>query len=108
MDSMRLLFSMLSLGAACYGLWWMTGSPPDIKVKVEELLHTGSFHTLEIRHTAEQVMQTHQKELLKDTRHKFLEPSLKFYPYLLLEVKYTTTRNRTKESVILWDMMDGE
>lgn len=105
---MRALFSLLSLGAACYGLWWMVGSPPDFKEKVEELLHTGNFHTLEIRHTAEQIMQVHRKDLLKTNRHQFLEPSLKFYPYLLLEVKYAVGRNRTKESVILWDLTDGE
>jgi hypothetical protein len=37
-----------------------------------------------------------------------MEPSIKFLPYLLLEVKYTHSHNKTKEGVILWDLTDGE
>ena len=105
---MRILFSLLTLGAACYGLWWVLGTHPDVKSKVEEILNTGSFHTLEIRYTANQIMEANRKRLLRDNRHKFLEPSMKFYPYLLLEVKYPSSIKKTKEGVILWDLIDGE
>jgi hypothetical protein len=105
---MRLLFSLLSLGAACYGLWWFSDTRPDIKTKIEEILSTGSFHTLEVRYTANQIMDSQRRRLLKDNRHKFLDPSMKFYPYLLLEVKYSVSPKKTKEAVILWDMNDGE
>jgi hypothetical protein len=105
---MRILFTLLSLGAACYGLWWLTSTKPEVKNKVEEILHTGSFNTLEIRYTANQIMDANRKHLLKDNRHRFLEPSMKFYPYLLLEVKYTVSDKKTREGVILWDLIDGE
>ena len=36
---MRILFSLCSLGAACYGLWWLMDSRPEVKSKVEELLN---------------------------------------------------------------------
>lgn len=105
---MRLLLTLISLGAACYGLWWVAETKPEVKSKVEEILHTGTFHTLEIRYTANQIMETHRKKLLKDNRHKYLEPSVKFSPYLLLDVKYTVSNKKTKEGVILWDLVDGE
>jgi hypothetical protein len=105
---MRLLFGLATLCLAGYSLWWMSDSRPDIKSKVEEILNTGSFHTLEIRYSADHIMEMHRRELLKDNRHKYLEPSFKFYPYLLLEVKYVVSDHRTKEGVILWDLTDGE
>jgi hypothetical protein len=53
-------------------------------------------------------MESHRKDLLKDNRHRYLEPQLKFYPYLLMEVKYSLSPDKTKEGVILWDLIDGE
>ena len=104
----RLLFSLLTLGAACYGLWWLSDTQPEVKTKIEEILNTGSFHTLEVRYTANQIMDSQRRRLLKDNRHKFLDPSMKFYPYLLLEVKYSVSQKRRKKRSILWDMNDGE
>lgn len=106
---MRSILSLISLCVAGYGLWWMSSpTPPDLKQKVEEILSTGSFNTLEIRYSANQIMEAHRKELLKDNRHKYLEPTIKFYPYLLLEVKYAVSNRKTKEGVMLWDLTDGE
>lgn len=105
---MRILFTFLSLGAACYGLWWLASTRPEVKNKVEEILNTGSFNTLEVRYTANQIMDANRRRLLKDNRHKYLEPSMKFYPYLLLEVKYAISNKKTREGVILWDLIDGE
>lgn len=105
---MRILFSLLTLGAACYGLWWLSDTQPQVKTKIEEILHSGSFHTLEVRYGANQIMESQRRRLLKDNRHKYLEASMKFYPYLLMEVKYTVSDKKTKEGVILWDLNDGE
>jgi hypothetical protein len=105
---MRTLFSLILLGAAGYGGWWVLSTHPEIKAKVENFIDSGSFSTLEIRYTAEQIMNVHRKELLKDNRHQFLEPILKFYPYLLLEVKYSVSEDKTGEGIILWDLTDGE
>lgn len=105
---MRFLFTLFSLGAACYGLWRLSDTHPELKNKVEALLNSESFKTLEIRYTANQLMETNRKSLLKDNRYRYLEPSLKFYSYLILEVKYAVSEKKTKEGVILWDMTDGE
>jgi hypothetical protein len=105
---MRLIFSFFSLLAGGYGLYWMASSHPDMKSKFEEVLDIGQFHTLEIRYNASQIMEMHRRELLKDTRHRYLDPILEFYPYVLMEVKYTLKDDRTQESLILWDLTDGE
>lgn len=105
---MRFLFSLITLGAACYGLWRVSETQPELRTKVEEILNTGSFNTLEVRYTANQIMDAHRRSLLKNSRHKFLEPSMKFYPYLLMEVKYSVNEKKTKEGMMLWDLNDGE
>jgi len=107
-NCVRILFTLFTLGSIGYGIWWFSSTRPEVKKTVEEVFNAGNFHTLEIRYTADQIMQTHRRELLKDNRHRFLEPSIKFLPYLLLEVKYSNPKNKTKEGVILWDLIDGE
>jgi hypothetical protein len=105
---MKLILSLVLLCTAGYGAWWIANNHPDLKNKVEEVLDVGHFHTLEVRYTANQIMERHRRELLKDSRHRFLDPILEFYPYLLMEVKYTIQDDRTHESVVLWDLSDGE
>lgn len=100
-----LIFALIAGG---YGIWIVTNNNPQMKTKVAEILDMGHFHTLEVRYNANQIMETHRRMLLKDDRHRYLEPILEFYPYALMEVKYTTPDTKTHESVILWDMTDGE
>jgi len=38
----------------------------------------------------------------------YTEPSLKFYPYLLMDVKFVNANNKTEEGALLWDLKDGE
>lgn len=83
-------------------------SVPSFRTKIEEFTSSGTFQTLEVRYSAEHIMETHRKELLKDNEHAFLEPVLKFYPYLLMEVKYNRSYDKTGEGVILWGLVDGE
>lgn len=105
---MRIIVTLLTLAGAGYGLFWVAETHPELKEKAEELISRGTFHTLEVRYTANQIMDSHRKDLLKDNRYKYLEPTLKFYPYLLLEVKYSLTENKTQEGMMLWDLTDGE
>ncbi len=98
----------MMLAGGGYGLFWLNTNHPEIKNQVEEYLTSGSFPTLEVRYAASQIMESHRRSLLKDSRHRYLEPELKFYPYLLLEVKYNLSEDKTREGVILWDLRDGE
>jgi len=98
------LMSMILVG----GGYWTWNYQPKVRAKIEDLLSSATFQTLEVRYSAESIMEAHKKELLKDTDHVFLEPTLKFVPYLLMDVKYIRTQDKTGEGVILWGLVDGE
>jgi hypothetical protein len=104
---MRILSTLVSLAILGYGGYWTNLNYPDLKTRTMEWIESGKFHTLEARFTAEQIMDMNRKVLLKDERHKFLTPSTKFSPYLLMEVKFTSNLE-TGEGIILWDLLDGE
>lgn len=105
---MRIISTLVSLSAIAYGAYWVNLNYPETKGYVLELINSGNFHTLEARFSAQQIMDVNRRHLIKDDKHKFLEPVVKFSPYLLMEVKYTNEGNETGEGVILWDLLDGE
>ncbi len=105
---MKLLFFFFIVGCLGYGAFRALDKHPDLTATLEEWLPSSEFNTLEVRYTAEQIMESHKGELLKSGRHKYLETETKFYPYLLMEVKYSVSAKKTEESLILWDLSDGE
>ncbi|MEN9654302.1 MAG: hypothetical protein RL235_414 [Chlamydiota bacterium] len=105
---MRPAFLLILLVVASLGGFWSWTYFPGVQSKIEEFLAARTFQTLEVRYSAESIMETHRKELLKDNDHAFLEPSLKFVPYLLMDVKYIRAHDKTGEGVILWGLVDGE
>jgi hypothetical protein len=105
---MKYIISILTL-LALGGLgWWVDRMHPEYKNIAFEFISPAHFHTLEVRYTAEQIMDTHTHTLLKSDEHRYLTPQMKYYPYLLMEVKYASDDRHTNEGVILWDMIDGE
>ncbi len=105
MRSVTLLMVALIVGL---GAFWSWVYLPGFRSKVEDYLSGGTFQTFEVRYSAEAIMEAHRKELLKDTDHVYLEPKLKFVPYLLMEVKYNRTHDKTGEGMVLWGMVDAE
>ncbi len=99
-----LLFTLI-LGLGCYWAWNFV---PSVSAKIEEFLSADTFQTLEVRYSAESIMEAHRFELLSDKAHVFLKPTLKFIPYLLMDVKYMRSQDKTGEGVILWGLVDGE
>lgn len=105
---MKLLSTLVTVAGLVYGGYWVNINHPDWKAQVLEFINSGSFHTLEARFTAQQIMDMNNRTLLKDERHKFLPAATKFSPYVLMEVKYSNAMHETTESLILWDLLDGE
>jgi hypothetical protein len=105
---MRPVFLLLIISALGTGGFISWNRMPHLRSQVEELLNGSTFQTLEVRYSAESIMEAHRKELLKDNEHVFLEPTLKFIPYLLMDVKYNRSQDKTGEGVILWGLIDGE
>lgn len=105
---MRTIFLVLMLIGMGGGGYWTWNHQPKLRAQIEDWINTSTFQTLEVRYSANTIMEEHRRELLKDNEHVFLEPSLKFVPYLLMDVKYTRAHDRTGEGVILWGLVDGE
>ena len=104
----RLLMVTLCLSAVTFAGYWSWNHRERIFDVMNHYIDNGDFLTLEARYSAEQIMKAHSQELLVDESHQFQKPSLKFYPYLLIEAKYSGDDRKTHEGVILWSMVDGE
>ena len=105
--TMPIFRTLFSFAALTIGTWMLWENSATFREIVQTYVENGEFLTLEARYSADQIMQTHEKELIPDTQYSYQEPTLKFYPYLLMEVKYPQN-GRTREGVILWSMVDGE
>lgn len=105
---MRLATLLICFVIVGLGGFWTWIYVPGVRSKIEDYFSAGTFQTLEVRYSAESIMDAHRKELLKDGDHVFLEPRLKFVPYLLMDVKYNRSQEKTGEGLILWGLVDGE
>jgi len=93
--------------AAVGGIWkWQTDS--NFREVVEQYIDNGDVVTFEARYTPEQIMELRSKELLGEKERSFQNSELKFHPYVLFEVKYSDHDKKTKEGILLWDLVDGE
>lgn len=101
---MRWLTTLAAAGILAAGGYWLYYNHEWIGSYVEN----SDFLTLEARYSSDQIMNANRNELLVDEQHTYQEPTLKFYPYLLMEVKYTQGDRNTREGVVLWGMVDGE
>lgn len=80
----------------------------DLKGYIGDQMDSGQFLTIEPRYTAAQIMSSHHHDLISSSEQSFQEPALKFYPYLLLEISYSSADNKPVEGVLLWSQTDGE
>ncbi len=105
---MKWLFAIIAVVSVIATGVFIDHRRPELKIQLMDHLSYENLHTLESRFTAGQLMDTHRKTLLKSDEHRYLEPKLRFHPYLMMDVKYTTLTQQTGEGIILWDMVDGE
>jgi hypothetical protein len=105
---MKILTFLIFAACLAGGGFWLWQNNDPFRNFVAEYIDNGEFLTLEARYTPDQIMDSHKDELLVDSKHTFDVPTLKFHPYLLLEVKYSTPDRKSREGVILWSLVDGE
>lgn len=100
---MRRIFLLLIMGALSLGAWYYWKNHPQLlsTITPEE------FQTFKMRYTSESLMERHKKELLKNGS-TYLEPQLTYFPYLMMEVKYSKGASETCEGILLWGLSDGE
>ncbi|MCB1136063.1 MAG: hypothetical protein KDK78_07340 [Chlamydiia bacterium] len=104
----RIVASLVVLAVLGYGAYWLSINGDFSRGILENTIDTGEFLTLEARFTPEEIMQAQAGNLLGDEAHKYLEPALHFFPFLLMEVKYSRSDRRTAEGMMLWSLQDGE
>lgn len=101
------LFIALALLAA--GGWWIWHTPAlaNWRDQILQYVDNRDIVTLEARLSPEQVIDSHRSELLGNEKRTIHNTVLKYYPYLLLDVKYPEN-SKTREGVLLWGLNDGE
>lgn len=104
---MRLIKISLVLGLFGAAFWWVANPNNPFKEMVSQYIENGEILTLEAKYTPEQLIEMNSKELLVGKERSFKEPALKYYPYLLLDVKYLSDK-KSREGVVLWGLVDGE
>lgn len=93
--------------------WWLlqTDFASNLKEPLLRYVDNKDIATLESRFSLEQILQSHQQEILgsdKSDKRILKRTSILYYPYLLLDVKYTTADQSAREGVLLWGLNDGE
>ncbi len=104
---MRIVKIVLLLGIIGAGAWWVFDDAIDLKQSVSSYIENGDIATLEARYAPEGIMEANRNELLGANGRTFLDPVMKYSPYMLMEVKYLQD-GKSKEGTLLWGMQDGE
>lgn len=91
------------------GGWWAWHSDAwaNWQDRIFKYIDNRDIVTLEARFLPEQIIDAHRQELLDNDKRTLQNTTLKYYPYLLLDVKYSNDQ-KTKEGVLLWGLNDGE
>lgn len=77
--------------------------------QIFQYIQNGEILTFESKFTAEEIIELNSKDILGTAHQRELkETKLKFYPYLLLEVKYPYANKSSQEGVQFWSLVDGE
>ena len=104
----RFFFTVLFLASLAIGGWFIWDCFPMLQDLIEDRVHSRTFRTLEIRYSADEIMRRHKNELIRGKGYSFLDPKLTFYPYLMMEMKFSRDQIFTEEGVLLWGLYDGE
>ncbi|MBS0624125.1 MAG: hypothetical protein JSS62_05830 [Verrucomicrobia bacterium] len=105
---LRFVFYLFLIAGCVGGGWYVWDRFPFLHQLVEEKIHARECRTLEIRYSADDIMNRHRRELIKGSDYTFLEPRLLFYPYIMMHTKFTTNNSSTQEGIVLWGLTDGE
>jgi len=102
------LIKLSFLIAVVAAVWWFLNPNNQFKEMISQYVENGEILTLEAKFTPDQIMESNRKDLIADNQRSYREPSLKYCPYLLMDVKYVQADKKSREGVILWGLVDGE
>lgn len=101
----RKLFIGLILALLVGGAYFLT-EVPQARDKLENFLPKHELMTFEAKFTPDQLVQRYQRQV-DDKGATYEDPSLEFYPFLLMEVKYVKGPHSI-EGNLVWSLSTGE
>lgn len=99
------LFILIVVGGGY--LWKEQQAIENLKDNLLSYIDNRDILAFEVKHTPEQIIKAHYPELVSQDDASWQEPTLKYVPYFLLDVKYTEDL-KSREGVLLWGLVDGE
>jgi len=92
------------------GWWaWQSAAFANWKDQILQYVDNRDIITYEARFQPSQIVDAHRQELLSNDKRTLQNTFLKYYPYLLLDVKYPEVNTaKIHEGVLLWGLNDGE
>ncbi|HXF28895.1 MAG TPA: hypothetical protein VN457_03525, partial [Chlamydiales bacterium] len=105
---MKKLIIILFLIACGAGVWYGWEYKEKVVEAIPGLESQSPILTFETTTSAEELMQKHQNELLKDGNHSYGKVVVRYLPCLLFQVKYTKDDKKTEEGSLLFSYEDGE
>lgn len=98
-----LLIAILGVGG-----WWLWNEESTWKDFLIDYIENREILSVESKYTPQQIMEAHRLDLIGEhSKRSFGEFQHKYYPYLLLDVKYTENQ-KSREGYLLWSLYDGE
>lgn len=89
-------------------IWgWQSATVANWKDQIFHYVDNSDLVTLETNFTPEQITEANKVELFGKDKKTLKGVTLKYFPYLLLDVKYVD-QSKTKEGVLLWGLVEGE
>lgn len=104
----KLVWFLLIFALGCgWWLWREQTVVDNLKDRLLAYVDNQDISTLESKFTPEQIMEARRAELIGQDKRTWQEAVYKYYPYLLLDVKYTEDQ-KSREGVLLWGLVNGE
>ena len=98
-----------AVAAAIVGGWflWTSDVGSEWKDQIYSYVDNKDIVTLESRFSPQQIVEARRLELVGKEKKEIQEPIVQYYPYLLLDVKYTED-HKPREGALIWGLTNGE
>lgn len=102
-------FPIILLSLLVGGGWWLweTDTATNWKERILAYVNNYDIVTFEAQFLPQQLVEENRQKLLGNDQKTLQGATLKYTPYLLLNVKYSEG-GKTREGVLLWGLSDGE